>query len=76
MKNDTYTIGITQSAEDLSVCNGETKTIVETQVCWGLKIPEREDLIITWKKDGYTYIVNSGDPSISIDDVATMIKNL
>ena len=72
-----HTIGITQSAEDLSACNGEIKTIIETQVCWGLKLPSNTsgDLIITWVKNGYTYIVKSNG-SLSVDDVASMISNL
>ncbi|PJC34120.1 hypothetical protein CO051_00430 [Candidatus Roizmanbacteria bacterium CG_4_9_14_0_2_um_filter_39_13] len=72
---DKHTIGISQSAEDLSACNGEMRTIIETQVCWGLKLPSTNDLIITWKKNGYTYIVKTND-SLSIDDVASMISNL
>lgn len=74
--SNNHTIGITQSAEDLSACNGETKTILETQVCWRLKLPGTNDLLITWKKNGYTYIVKSSDPSLSVDDVAAMISNL
>jgi len=70
-----HTIGITQSAEDLSACNGETKRILETQVCWGLKLPGTNDLIITWVKNGYTYIVKTND-ILSIDEVAAMISNL
>ena len=74
---DKHTIGITQSAEDLSICNGEIKTIIDTSVCWGLKLQNNtsSDLIITWKKNGYTYIVKTND-SLSIDDVAGMISNL
>lgn len=74
--SNNHTIGITQSAEDLSACNGEVKNILETQVCWGLKLPSTNDLIVTWKKNGYTYIVKSNDSSLSIDDVASMISNL
>jgi len=74
--SNNHTIGITQSAEDLSACNGEVKPILETQVCWGLKLPSTSDLVITWKKNGYTYIVKSSDQSLSVDDVAAMISNL
>ena len=74
--SNNHTIGITQSAEDLSACNGEVKTILETQVCWGLKLPGINYLIVTWKKNGYTYIVKSSDSSLSVDDVASMISNL
>jgi len=74
--SNNHTIGITQSAEDLNACNGEMKHILETQVCWGLKIPSISDLVITWKKNGYTYIVKSSDPSLSVDDIAFMISNL
>ncbi len=70
-----HSIGITQSAENLSACNGEIKKIVDTQVCWGLKLPGSDDLIITWVKNGYTYIVKTND-SLSVDDIASMISNL
>lgn len=71
-----HTIYVTQSAEDLDVCNGEMKIILETQVCWGLKLPNTKDLIVTWKKNGYWYIMKSNDSSLSIDKIAAMISNL
>lgn len=74
---DKHYIKLYNSADKVDVCNGETKDIISTKVCWGLKLPSNkpDETVIVWNKNGYSYVLTTND-NLSVDTIANFISNL